>query len=66
MVGGGNCAVTAFGLSWTKLAKVLCLSRSRPDAKKIYIKVYPKTCTYCETFAYAKLSGLSLSLVRSK
>lgn len=30
---GGNSAA-AFRLSWTKLAKVLCLSRSRLDAKK--------------------------------
>lgn len=55
----GNCAA-AFGLSWTKLAKVLCLSRSRLGAKK-KIKVYPKTCTYYETFPYAKVSELVLS-----
>lgn len=46
------------GASWQRfyvlVAVVLTLKK---------IKVYPETCTYYETFQFAKLSGLSLSLV---
>lgn len=46
------------GASWQRFYVLVAV-----DLTLKKIKVYPETCTYYETFQFAKLSGLSLSLV---